>query len=158
MPRAGKQYERMRSISEEYDTTEYLITNKETKVFSGNALDLITLIYKAEQVPLRVRLYAASKVVESEFEKLRVEPPKEEEDPEERHRETHEVLEYFAEYAIHETISRLHGHAKFQSGCPAWIGELVDKIVAEGLPVTLAAEIAPPESPPPPRKERFYGC
>jgi len=52
-------------MSEEYDTSEYLITNKR-KIFKGNALELITAMYKAEQLPVRVRLYAASKAAEFE--------------------------------------------------------------------------------------------
>jgi hypothetical protein len=55
-------------MSEEYDTNEYLITN-EGRVFAGNALELMTVMYKAEQLPVRVRLYAASKAVEFECDK-----------------------------------------------------------------------------------------
>ena len=55
-------------MSEEYDTNEYLITNNE-RIFGGNALGLMTAIYKAEQLPVRVRLYAASKSVEFESDK-----------------------------------------------------------------------------------------
>jgi len=55
-------------MSEEYDTNEYLITN-ERRVFAGNALELMTVMYKAEQLPVRVRLYAASKAVEFECDK-----------------------------------------------------------------------------------------
>jgi hypothetical protein len=55
-------------MSEEYDTNEYLITN-EKRVFAGNALELMTVMYKAEQLPVRVRLYAASKAIEFECDK-----------------------------------------------------------------------------------------
>jgi hypothetical protein len=65
MPRKSARLDRLKSMSEEYDTNEYLITN-ETRVFGGNALELITAMYKAEQLPVRVRLYAAAKAVEFE--------------------------------------------------------------------------------------------
>ena len=55
-------------MSEEYDTNEYLITN-EGRVFAGSALELMTVMYKAEQLPVRVRPYAASKAVEFECDK-----------------------------------------------------------------------------------------
>jgi hypothetical protein len=55
-------------MSEEYDTNEYLITNNE-RIFGGNALEFMTAIYKAEQLPVRIRLYAASKSVEFESDK-----------------------------------------------------------------------------------------
>jgi hypothetical protein len=66
LPRAGKQYERMKSLAEDYDTTEFMITNNE-RVFAGNAAQLMVAVYKAEQIPIRVRLYAASKAAEFEL-------------------------------------------------------------------------------------------
>ena len=67
-PRKSARLDRLKSMSEEYDTNEYLITN-ERRVFAGNALELMTVMYKAEQLPVRVRLYAASKAVEFECDK-----------------------------------------------------------------------------------------
>jgi hypothetical protein len=68
MPRKSARLDRLKSMSEEYDTNEYLITN-ETRIFGGNALELITAMYKAEELPVRVRLYAAAKAVEFESDK-----------------------------------------------------------------------------------------
>ena len=65
MPRKSVKLDRLKSMSPEYDTNEYLITN-EARIFGGNALELMTTMYKAEQLPVRVRLYAASKAVEFE--------------------------------------------------------------------------------------------
>src|ERR1700730_12815888 len=67
-PRKSARLDRLKSMSEEYDTNEYLITN-ETRTFGGNALELITAMYKAEELPVRVRLYAAAKAVEFESDK-----------------------------------------------------------------------------------------
>ena len=65
MPRKSVKLDRLKSMSPEYDTNEYLITN-EARIFGGNALELMTAMYKAEQLPVRVRLYAAGKAVEFE--------------------------------------------------------------------------------------------
>src|SRR6266550_1266861 len=67
-PRKSARLDRLKSMSEEYDTNEYLITN-EGRVFAGSALELMTVMYKAEQLPVRVRLYAARKAVEFECDK-----------------------------------------------------------------------------------------
>jgi hypothetical protein len=68
MPRKSARLDRLKSMSQEYDANEYLITNNE-RVFGGTALELMTALYKAEQLPVRVRLYAASKAVEFESDK-----------------------------------------------------------------------------------------
>jgi hypothetical protein len=68
MPRKSVKLDRLKSMSPEYDTNEYLITN-EARIFGGNALELMTAMYKAEQLPVRVRLYAASKAVDFESDK-----------------------------------------------------------------------------------------
>jgi hypothetical protein len=65
MPRKSVKLDRLKSMSPECDTNEYLVTN-EARIFGGNALELMTTMYKAEQLPVRVRLYAASKAVEFE--------------------------------------------------------------------------------------------
>jgi hypothetical protein len=62
------QYEKMSSMSEDYNTNEYLFTNEE-RIFGGNALELMVALYKSEQLPVRVRLYAAAKAVEFESDK-----------------------------------------------------------------------------------------
>jgi hypothetical protein len=67
-PRKNARLDRLKSMSQEYDTNEYLITNNE-RVFGGTALELMTALYKAEQLPVRVRLYAPSKAVEFESDK-----------------------------------------------------------------------------------------
>jgi hypothetical protein len=66
MPRAGKSYDKLKSMSEEYDTAEFMITNT-VGVFDGNAVQLMMAVYKAEQIPIRVRLYDASKAAEFEL-------------------------------------------------------------------------------------------
>jgi hypothetical protein len=65
LPRAGKKYDQLKSLAEDYDTTEFMITNNE-RVFGGNAVQLMA-VYKAEQIPIRVRLYAVSKSAEFEL-------------------------------------------------------------------------------------------
>jgi hypothetical protein len=55
-------------MSEDYNTNEYLFTNEE-RIFGGNALELMVALYKSEQLPVRVRLYAAAKAVEFESDK-----------------------------------------------------------------------------------------
>src|ERR1700757_3726150 len=66
LPRAGKKYDQLKSLAEEYDTAEFMITNNE-RVFAGNAVQLMIALYKAEQIPIRVRLYTASKAAEFEL-------------------------------------------------------------------------------------------
>jgi hypothetical protein len=66
MPRKSARLDRLKSMSQEYDTNEYLITNNE-RVFGGTALELMKALYKADQLPVRV--YAASKAVEFESDK-----------------------------------------------------------------------------------------
>jgi hypothetical protein len=46
LPGAAKKYDKLKSMAAEYDTNEYLITN-ESRVFVGNALELMTGMYKA---------------------------------------------------------------------------------------------------------------
>ena len=125
----------MKSMAAEYDTNEYLFTNDE-KVFTGNAIELITAIYKAERLPIRVRLYAATKAVDYEnvggksVEEIREELRRElEGDPEENERAIWGVIHEFVKFAINEAIPRARG---LQSpGTPAWIVELVTEALAE---------------------------
>jgi hypothetical protein len=56
---------KLEPVMQQMDVTEFLITS-ESKVFYGNALDLIKTIYKCEQIPIRIRLYAANKAAEYE--------------------------------------------------------------------------------------------
>jgi hypothetical protein len=65
-PRGGKPYYCLKSLAEDYDATEYLITTPE-QVFGGNAVQLMQAMYKCEQIPVRVRLYAAGKAAEFEL-------------------------------------------------------------------------------------------
>ena len=66
VPRAARSYEQLKSLSPEFNTSEFFVTNDE-RVFGGNAVDLMKSIHKAEQLPVRVRLYAASKAAEFEL-------------------------------------------------------------------------------------------
>ena len=75
VPRGGKKYDRLKSMSQSFDSNEYLFTNQD-KVFKGDALDLIKAIYKAEQIPGRVRLYAAAKPLNSRRAQMGRERPK----------------------------------------------------------------------------------
>jgi ATP dependent DNA ligase domain len=67
-PRKSAYLAHLGDVAQEYDKSEYFITN-DSKVFPGNALELMVQLYKAEQLPVRVRLYAASKSVEYEVDK-----------------------------------------------------------------------------------------
>jgi len=141
-------------VAQEYDRSEYFITNAE-KQFAGNALELMVAFYKAEQLPVRVRLYAAAKAVEYELtggktiEEIRPEIEAEkQEDPEEAYRETLEIVSRFARYAALEMASRMNGRAKHKSGCPAWIGDLVDELYDKVRAEAHATEIRPPPPPP----------
>jgi hypothetical protein len=66
-PRAPrtKRVERVKAMAQDYDASEYIFTN-ENKVFEGSALDLIKSVYAAEALPIKVRLYAATKAAEYE--------------------------------------------------------------------------------------------
>jgi len=147
-------------MSEEYDTAEYFVTNAE-KQFPGNALELMVALYKAEQLPVRVRLYAASKAVEYELtdgksiEEIRAEIEAErQEDPEENHRQTIELVSTFVTFGVQESLSRKVGRAKNRSGCPAWVGDLVDELLAKQVADVHATEIVPPAPPRPVVRKR----
>jgi hypothetical protein len=43
LPRKSARLDRLKSMSEDFDTNEYLITNKD-KVFSGNSLELMVAL------------------------------------------------------------------------------------------------------------------
>jgi hypothetical protein len=145
----------------DYDKSEYFITNAD-KVFAGNSLELMVAMYKCEELPVRVRLYAAGKAVEYELangksiEEIRAEIEAErQEDPEESHRKTIELISEFVSYAVKEAWSRSAGRAKHRSGCPAWIGELVDELYAkQAAPETQTTEITPPAPPRPVVRKR----
>jgi hypothetical protein len=106
--------------------------------FQGDSLALLQGVYRGTYTATYDQLYAASQVLRFEHspavaadrrsvEEIREEVRKElEGDPEENRQKAHELVEMFAKYAICETISRMNGHAKWKSGCPSWIGDLVD--------------------------------
>jgi len=50
---------------EDVETAEFLVSNA-NKTFDGSALELIREIYKCEKLPVKIRLYAATKAVEYE--------------------------------------------------------------------------------------------
>jgi hypothetical protein len=146
LPTGRKNYDEFKKMVYDAELSEYLITN-DSKEFAGNALQLMVAIYKAEQLPVKTRLYAAAKACE--FEPRIIEQPETEESRKEREREWHELLDYFAKHAINETIYRLSGQKPGKSGCPAWIIPLVTEQLAKcgALLETRPSEIKPPEQP-----------
>jgi hypothetical protein len=150
-PRKSTYLKDLGDMAVEYDKSEYFITNPD-RVFAGNSLDLMVAMYKCEELPVRVRLYAAGKAAEYELtggksiEEVRAEiEAEQQEDPEESRRQTIELISHFVRYAVHETQSRLAGRAKGRAGPPAWIADLVDELLAErGEAEVHASEITPP--------------
>jgi hypothetical protein len=144
LPRGRKNYDEFKRMVYDAEAAEYLYTN-DSKEFDGNALELMTTVYRAEQLPVRTRLYAASKAVEFEPRLL---PELDIESDEESERKTDELLKHFVTAAIHETVSQLNGHGPGKSGCPWWIIPLVTDILAAGPPATSMSEISPPPPAP----------
>lgn len=62
---SGKNYDQFKQMVYDAQMSEYLYTN-DARVFEGNALQLMRAIYKAENLPVKIRLYAATKAVEFE--------------------------------------------------------------------------------------------
>jgi hypothetical protein len=120
-------------------------------------------LYKAEQLPVRVRLYAASKAYDFEslggksIEQIRDEVRQElQGDPEESRRETQAMLDTFVMSAIKETRARINGQAR-GAGAPAWIVALVKQVLAEAQATPISELVPPPPAPPVVRKRESPG-
>jgi hypothetical protein len=66
-PRASKRLKELGVMAETgtFEQTEFLITNKD-KEFAGDALGLLRAVYRAEVLPIKLRIYAASQSVKFE--------------------------------------------------------------------------------------------
>jgi hypothetical protein len=60
-----KNFNRVKKMVDASVESEYIYTNKD-KVFEGNSLEFIQKVYKCEHMPVRIRLYAATKAAEFE--------------------------------------------------------------------------------------------
>jgi hypothetical protein len=151
IPRPKEAQQRLTEIVSELETGEYLYTNADKK-YVGTATELLQSIYRAESLPVKIRLYAASKAVDIE-PRPEVKLPLTEADKEENEREWQKLLEYFAAFAIRETVYQLNGQPAGDSGCPAWVPARVSVEVAAaqallGVPIT---EVVPA------RQKVFWG-
>jgi hypothetical protein len=100
VPRRNSRWHgKFEEMAQQYDASEYLCTNDE-KQFTGDARQLLQLIYRSEKLPVRIRLYAASKAME--FEPVTVDVTATEEArltlEELADRATREIEEAFREY------------------------------------------------------------
>jgi hypothetical protein len=138
-------------MAQDFDSTEFYVTN-EARVFGGNAIDLMTALYKSEVLPVRVRLYAASKAYE--FEGLSSKSIGEipEGDSEESYRRVQDLMKEYVRHAIRETRARIAGQAR-GAGAPSWVQSLVQEELARPQFVP-EPEVAPPGPEPPKRKPR----
>lgn len=134
---------------------EYKATVLGVVPFQGDSLALLQGVYRGIYTATHDQIYAASQVLRFEHppavtvdgrsvEQIKEEVRQElEGDPEENRRATRELVAFFAKHAAEEAISRMNGRDKYKSGCPAWIGDLVDEVLGEGRADTHASEITP---------------
>src|SRR5262249_3197175 len=62
----GKDFtEELKTVVRQYEDSEYLYSN-DNRVFEGSSLAFIQSVMRAENLPVKVRLYAAAKAVEYE--------------------------------------------------------------------------------------------
>ena len=64
-PRSQKDYDQLKTMVYDAEVAEFLSTN-DNKEFTGTAMELLQSIYRAESLPVKIRLYAATKAVDHE--------------------------------------------------------------------------------------------
>ena len=62
VPRPRKEADRLRAIVSEIEEADYLIANDD-KEFKGSSFEFLQSVMRAEQLPIKVRLYAAKEVL-----------------------------------------------------------------------------------------------
>src|SRR5215472_16085060 len=64
-PPSPEYVEKLRGMVRDAELSEYFFTN-DAKVFNGSSLEFLQAVVRAEQLPVKTRLYAANKAVEFE--------------------------------------------------------------------------------------------
>jgi hypothetical protein len=65
VPSSKNDVDRLKAMFDDAALSEYIFSNEE-KLFKGNSLELMQAVYKAEVLPVKLRLYAATRAVEFE--------------------------------------------------------------------------------------------
>src|SRR6516165_9591510 len=65
VPRGRNGFDKLKTMVREAEDAEYLFSSDD-KEFTGTAVQLLQAIYKAESLPVKIRLYAASKAADYE--------------------------------------------------------------------------------------------
>jgi hypothetical protein len=63
IPRPRKDADRLRAIVSEIEQADFLISDHATKEFKGSSFEFLQAVMRAEQLPIKVRLYAAKEVI-----------------------------------------------------------------------------------------------
>jgi len=132
VPRGKNGFHKLKTMVREAEDAEYLYSN-ENKEFTGTAVELLQAVYRCESLPVKIRLYAATKSADIEPKPI-VQPIgiETEAEKEKRHKELDEWLEGLAHCTAREVARHLTGKRDPKAGgSPAIVVDAVKKVMAE---------------------------